>query len=151
MDDARTALLEQFRAHLRDQGLKSPRQREVIARTFFAVDNHVSLNDLLAQAQAQHSSIGYATVYRTMKLMTEAGVANEHKFADSDLTLFEPNVEDGHHDHLICLDCGRIIEFEDDTIEQRQDEIAAREGFVVKKHRLEIYGSCQTQNCEHRH
>lgn len=151
MSDTREGLWDEFRAHLKSQGLKSTKQREVIAGAFFSSDSHVSLNELLEKAQKLQPSIGYATVYRTMKLMTEAGVANEHKFAESDLTLFEPNVEDGHHDHLICLDCGRIIEFEDEMIEQRQDEIAEREGFVVKKHRLEIYGSCQTVNCAHRH
>lgn len=151
MSDARNRLFKEFRAYLKAQGLKSTKQREAIAEVFFVTERHLSLNDVLERTQRTQPSVGYATVYRTMKLMTEAGVANEHKFADNDLALYEPNIEDGHHDHLICVDCGRIIEFEDELIEKRQDDIAEREGFVVQKHRLEIYGSCQRKNCEYRH
>lgn len=150
MDAARKHLLERFRAHLKSEGLKDTRQRQAIADAFFASEVHLTLNDLLERAQAEQPSLGYATVYRTMKLMVECGVANEHKFAESDLTLFEPNLVDEHHDHLICVDCGRIVEFEDDVIERRQDAIAAEHSFRVADHRLEIYGECLRDPCEHR-
>lgn len=142
MEAARKQLLERFRAHLKGEGLKNTKQRQAIAEVFFVSDKHLTLNDLLERAQVEQPNLGYATVYRTMKLMVDCGVANEHKFAESDLALFEPNLADEHHDHLICVDCGRIVEFEDDVIEERQLAIAAREGFVVTAHRLELYGRC---------
>lgn len=144
-------LMERFRSHLDDQGLKYTRQRQAIAQVFFRdVEGHQSLNDLLAAAQALQPSIGYATVYRTMKLMAESGVALEHRFVDTGQTLYEPNLEGDHHDHIICLTCGRIVEFESDEIEVLQDAIAKQYGFEVRKHRHEIYGDCVTPGCAHR-
>ena len=143
-------LKDRFREFLTSEGLKYTRQRRVISDVFFKEgEGHRSLNDLLAVAQREHSSIGYATVYRTMKLMTDSGVALEHRFADTGLTLYEPNLEDDHHDHIICNQCGRIVEFEDEVIEERQESIAKAMGFAVRDHRLEIYGDCQTPNCEY--
>ena len=150
MEAARKQLLERFRAHLKSEGLKNTKQRQAIAEVFFDSEVHLSLNDLLERAQADQPNLGYATVYRTMKLMVDCGVANEHKFAESDLALFEPNLAGEHHDHLICVDCGRIVEFEDDLIEERQEAIAARHAFRVADHRLEIYGRCLRDPCEHR-
>ena len=94
--------------------------------------------------RARQSSIGYATVYRTMKLMAESGLAVEHKFAEGYLR-YEPAGE--HHDHLICIRCGKIVEYEDDEIERLQDELAARHGFKVVGHRHEIYGDCTQTDC----
>lgn len=144
-------LKEQFRDFLVAEGLKFTRQRRVIADLFFKADEgHRSLNELLAAAQVEQASIGYATVYRTMKLMTDCGVALEHKFADTGLTLFEPNLEGDHHDHIICLTCGRIVEFEDAGIEALQESVARRHGFEVRKHRHEIYADCVAPDCEYR-
>lgn len=144
-------LMDRFKDHLREQGLKYTTQRQAIARAFFRdVEGHQSLNDLLAASQELQGGIGYATVYRTMKLMTECGVALEHRFADTGNTLYEPNLEGDHHDHIICLTCGRIVEFEDERIEVLQDEVAAKYGFHVQKHRHEIYGDCTTVECPHR-
>jgi Fur family ferric uptake transcriptional regulator len=144
-------LMDRFKEHLKDQGLKYTRQRRVIAHVFFRdVEGHQSLNDLLAAAQVEQSSIGYATIYRTMKLMTECGVALEHRFADTGQTLYEPNLEGDHHDHIICLTCGRIVEFEDERIEVLQDAVARAHGFDVRKHRHEIYGDCVTVDCAYR-
>ena len=81
------------------------------------------------------------TVYRTLKLLTECGVAFERKFGDG-LTRYELADETHHHDHLICVDCGKIIEFEEPKIEELQEKIAARYGFVLKTHKHEMYGSC---------
>jgi Fur family ferric uptake transcriptional regulator len=153
MPDAETArrLIADFEGYLRKKNLKLTQQRQVIARTFFhADDEHLTLSQLLLAAQEEKSSIGYATVYRTMKLMTESGVAVEHKFVDGGEALFEPNIEGDHHDHIICVTCGQIIEFEDEVIEGRQDAIAAEKGFEVKRHRLEIYGECIRPACENR-
>ena len=135
-------LVADFESGLKKRGLKLTRQRRAIAEAFFATDDHVTLTDLLTRSKARLASIGYATVYRTVRLMVEQGLANEHKFSDNAEALFEPNIDGEHHDHLICVQCGRIVEFEDDVIEQRQEAIARTHGFEIEHHRMEIYVRC---------
>lgn len=139
---AASAHIEQFKAYLSERGLKFTRQRQTISEVFFTGHEHPSLLEILDQAREQQPSIGYATVYRTMKLLTECGLATEHKFGESDHARYEPNTEDEHHDHLICMNCGAIVEFEDERIEVLQEQIAAAHGFQVEWHRHEIYGRC---------
>jgi len=142
MEHDRAEQMDRFRRYLADQGLKFTSQREAIAEAFFEGGKHVSLTDLLAVSRARHSSIGFATVYRTMKLMAESGLASEHKFGENQEARYEAAFEGEHHDHLICVRCGRIVEFEDDAIEIRQQKIADEHGFQVTSHRHEIYGLC---------
>jgi Fur family ferric uptake transcriptional regulator len=123
------------------KGLRSTDQRRLIVETFFRSPNHVSIEELLADVRAQDPRVGYATVYRTLKLLTECGVANERRFGDG-LARYELADEASHHDHLICLDCGKIVEFEEPKIERLQDEIAARHGFELRSHKHEMYGIC---------
>jgi Fur family ferric uptake transcriptional regulator len=134
--------MERFRRYLTDKGLKFTTQRRAIAEVFFEGGRHFSLTQLLELSRARHSSVGYATVYRTMKLMTECHLASEHKFSDGQEARYEPAVEGQHHDHLICLRCATIIEFEDEAIEAEQVAVAKRFGFMVVSHRHEIYGIC---------
>ncbi len=141
--------LEQLRSYLTTQGMKFTRQREAIARVFFASDAHLSLLELLERAQEEMPSIGYATVYRTMKLLTECGLASEHKFGEANVR-YEPTHDGEHHDHIICNECGKIVEYEDDRIEALQDELARALGFEVVSHRHEIYGHCVRPNCPDR-
>lgn len=137
--------LEHFRTllqeHMMKRGLRSTDQRRLIVETFFQAPNHISIEELLSQVRAQDPKVGYATVYRTLKLLTECGVAFERKFGDG-LTRYELADDSSHHDHLICVDCGKIIEFEEPLIEELQERIAARHGFIVKSHKHEMYGSC---------
>jgi len=133
-------LLSEFRSFLADQGLKFTRQRQVIAEVVFNSDGHLTLNQILDRARTEHASVGYATVYRTMKLLAESGMAEEHKFADGQARY--ERATDDHHDHIICSHCGRIVEFEDHDIEVRQERIARNLGFVVRSHRHEIYADC---------
>lgn len=135
------AQLTRFRAYLTDHGLRLTTQRRAIAEVFFDGDKHLSLTEILDLAKERRGSIGYATVYRTMRLLTEGGFAVEHKFGESH-TRFEPAVDGEHHDHFICVECGRVAEFEDAVIEQRQAEVAAQFGFDVVSHKHEIYVSC---------
>lgn len=141
--------LEQLRGYLSEQGLKFTRQREAIARVFFASNEHLSLLELLERAQEQVPSIGYATVYRTMKLLTECGLALEHKFGEANVR-YEQTHEGEHHDHIICNECGKIVEYEDHRIEELQHELAQALGFEVVSHRHEIYGRCVRPNCPDR-
>jgi Fur family ferric uptake transcriptional regulator len=143
-------LVARFRSHLASAGLKYTRQRRVVAVAFFGVAGHHSLGELHTLASAQLPGLGFATVYRTMKLLVDCGLAAEHKFAESGHVRFERVVDGAHHDHLICVDCGHILEFEDDRIEQMQDAVALARGFKVVSHRHEIYGSCVAVDCPRR-
>ena len=142
---ADAANLEHFRTllqeHMVKRGLRSTDQRRLIVETFFQAPNHISIEELLSQVRAQDPKVGYATVYRTLKLLTECGVAFERKFGDG-LTRYELADDASHHDHLICVDCGKIIEFEEPQIEELQERVAARYGFEIKSHKHEMYGSC---------
>ncbi len=137
---------ERFREYLADQGLRLTRQREAIAEVFFGNSAHLSLLEILELARARQAGVVYATVYRTMKLLTECGLATEHKFAEGNVR-YEPSVQGEHHDHLICVTCGRIVEYEDEEIERLQEELARRHGFRVVSHRHEIYAECTRVNC----
>ena len=134
-------LMDQFHAYLAKNQLKTTRQRDLIAQKFFAANGHISIEELLALTREESPRIGYATVYRTLKLLAESGLAYERHFGDG-ASRYEVAREDEHHDHLICLDCGKIVEFEDDEIERLQVALAEREGFVLKRHKHELYGLC---------
>lgn len=129
-----------FRAYLLREGLKSTRQRDLIVDVFAAMHDHVRVEDLLARVKRRDKGIGYATVYRTLKLLVGAGLAAERHFGDGQARFEVRELE--HHDHLICEQCGTIVEFSDPSIESRQDEIAQRHGFVLRRHRHELYGLC---------
>lgn len=135
------AQLEKFGHFLTDKGLRLTTQRQVIAEVFFSGRKHISLLELLAEAKTKRPSIGYATIYRTMRLLVDGGLAVEHKFGENQ-TRYEAFVQGDHHDHLICVVCGKIVEFEDDLIERRQEMIAEEFGFALVSHRHEIYVRC---------
>ena len=143
--DREPAELEHFRVMLQSymdrKGLRSTDQRRLIVETFFHADNHVSIEELLAQVRAKDPRVGYATVYRTLKLLTECGVANERRFGDG-LTRYELADETSHHDHLICVECGDITEFEEPRIEELQEKVAKKYGFALRSHKHELYGLC---------
>ena len=124
------------------KGLRSTAQRRLIIDTFFEGTSHMSIEDLLGEVRVHDRGIGYATVYRTLKLLAECGVASERRFGDG-LSRYELADEaSAHHDHLICTTCGKIIEFEEPGIERLQEEIAARYGFTISSHKHEMYGTC---------
>jgi Fur family ferric uptake transcriptional regulator len=131
-----------FKEHLRQQGLKSTAQRDDIARVFFASHRHISVEELYNAVKQVNPRIGYATVYRTMKLLTECGLAAERHFRDGEAR-YESQAEGRHHDHLICEQCGKIVEFEEQRIEALQSEVARRLGFRFTGHKMELYGVCR--------
>jgi Fur family ferric uptake transcriptional regulator len=133
-----------FHDFIAQQGLKSTRQREIILDAFLSSGRHISIEDLYLKLRAKHPSIGYATVYRTLKLFAESGIAREIHFGDGQ-TRYEPARQGEHHDHLVCTRCGTIEEFENEAIEKLQDEVASERGFLIEKHKLELYGLCP--NC----
>jgi Fur family ferric uptake transcriptional regulator len=132
---------ERFRQYMVSKGLKSTRQREVILDEFLSSTDHLSTEELYLKVRSKHPHIGYATVYRTLKLFAECGIAQERDFGAGQ-TLYEPGQRGDHHDHLICTRCGEIIEFEDPRIERLQERVAREHDFVMASHRLEIFGLC---------
>jgi Fur family ferric uptake transcriptional regulator len=134
-----------FKTRISEEGLKATKQREEILNVFLDSSGHKNLAQIYAQVAKINPKIGYTTVYRTLKLFTHLGLATQRKFADGE-TRYEPASEGSHHDHLICLDCGKIIEFEDQTLEALQNGIAQRHRFKIFHHRMELYGRCEECN-----
>jgi Fur family ferric uptake transcriptional regulator len=132
---------EHLSVYLSGQGLKSTTQRNSILDIFIKAGEHLSAEELYARVKKVHPGIGYATVYRTLKLFAEAGLAQERRFEDG-FTRYEHTKPDTHHDHLICTQCGTIIEFENERIEALQQDVARKNRFKVHSHKLEIYGLC---------
>lgn len=129
-----------FAAYLAQHRLKRSEQREVILDTFLRSQRHLSVDDLLQLVQKRRAEIGRTTVYRTLKLLQAAGLAQELVLQGQ--TRFEREYKRRHHDHFICNSCDEIFEFSNDEIERIQDEIAAGIGFVIQGHRHHIYGLC---------
>ena len=125
--------------YLEEHNFKRTKQREAILDVFLEVTGHISGDELFQRVRAKHPHIGYTTVYRTMKIFCEAGLAVERSFEDG-ITRFE--IPHEHHDHLVCVRCGRIVEFECRMIESAQDRIALEYGFRLLRHRHELYGHC---------
>lgn len=135
-------LQEELTAYMERKGLRSTAQRRLVSEVFFRTGGHLSIDDMLSLVRKQDPKVGYATVYRTLKLLVECGLANERQFDDT-VTRFEVAHHDSHHDHLICLECKRIVEFEDDEIEALQVALAKRYGFTLVSHKHELYGHCE--------
>ncbi len=125
------------------KGLKTTRQRNLILDAFLEVEGHVSVDDLLAEVRAADPHVSAATVYRTMKLLTECGLARAQQFGDGQ-TRFERAAGRDHHDHLLCTRCGAIEEFEDPRIEALQAEVARARGYELSSHRMDLYGLCRS-------
>ena len=125
--------------YLEEHSLKQTKQREAILDVFLRASGHITSDDLFKRVRDRHPNVGYTTVYRTMKLLCDAGLAAERHFDDG-ITRYE--IAHEHHDHLVCVKCGKIIEFECAMIEDTQQVIAQRYGFRVLRHRHELYGHC---------
>jgi Fur family ferric uptake transcriptional regulator len=133
--------LEVFRRYLADKGLKQTSHRRLILETFLAGEGHRSVEDIHREVRQEDPRIGYTTVYRTMKLLSDSGLAREIDLSDG-MTRYEHLYNHAHHDHLLCTSCGRSVEFFNAEIEKLQDRASAELGFRVVDHRLQIYGLC---------
>jgi Fur family ferric uptake transcriptional regulator len=132
---------EIFHRHIQRAGLKRTAQRDLILEVFLRTEEHLSSEDLYRLVQQEDPDIGQTTVYRTLKLLTEAGLAREVRFGDG-RTRYEHNYKRAHHDHLICTECGKTIEFFSAELESQQDAIAAKHGFEPTYHTLRLFGIC---------
>ncbi len=137
MQEARQAFFD----FLARKKLRFTSQRALIFDVFWQIQGHVSPEELYLKTKDQDTSIGQATVYRTLNLLAEAGIAREVDFGEG-VTRFEPYFGRGHHDHLICRKCGKSVEVVDDTIEDLQEDLARRHGFTLTGHRMYLYGYC---------
>jgi len=120
------------------KGLRMTDQRRVIARVLSAATDHPDVEELYRRASAVDDNISIATVYRTVRLFEEAGIISRHDFRDGRSRYEEAS--EAHHDHLIDMKTGRVVEFMDDEIERLQSLIARRLGYKLVDHRLELYG-----------
>jgi len=120
------------------KGMRMTDQRRVIARVLSEADDHPDVEEVYRRATEIDSNISIATVYRTVRLFEEAGILERHDFRDG-RSRYEP-VPEEHHDHLIDLDSGEVVEFHNEEIEKLQQEIARKLGFKLVDHRLELYG-----------
>ena len=130
-----------FKHALKERNLKSTSQRDDIARVFFATNRHISVEELYREVRKVNPRVGYATVYRTVRLLRECNLAAERHFHDGEAR-FENVAEEQHHDHLICERCGRIVEFSNAEIEELQERVARTLDFVISGHKMELYGIC---------
>ena len=128
-------------AYLIEHKLKRSDQRELILDEFLKAKGHVSVDDLLRLVQRRRPDIGRTTVYRTLKLLREAGLAAELQIGVE--TRYEPDYKRAHHDHFMCKYCGEIFEFVSAEVERIQDEFAKQIGFTIEGHRHHIYGRCR--------
>ena len=127
--------------HLARHGLKRSAQREAILDAFLKTGHHVSVEDLLKIVRKREPEVGRTTIYRTLKLFQEAGLASELLLGGE--ARFEPLWNRDHHDHFVCVSCREIFEFQSPEIERLQEEIASRLGFVIEAHRHHIFGRCR--------
>ena len=132
---------EVFLKHIQKQGLKRTAQRDLILEVFLRTEGHVSGEDLYRLVQEQAPTVGQTTVYRTVRLLTEAGLAREVRFGDG-RAHYEHNYKHEHHDHMICSECGKIIEFYSPELEAIQDAMAVKHKFELTEHLLRMIGIC---------
>ena len=128
-------------SYLKERGQKMTGPRRTVLRAFLSLERHVTAEDLRAAARRLDPGIGQATVFRTVKLLVEAGLAREARQADGGRQ-YEHAYRHEHHDHLVCVDCGKVVEFRDEALERAQDAVYRAKGFAPGGHRLELWGRC---------
>ena len=137
------AAQDRFIAFLATKDLRMTTQRQAIIAAVFSTEEHFTADQLLDWSRARDRSVSRATVYRTLPLLTESGLVREMDFG-KDRKFYDPNyAEHPNHNHIICDDCERIVEFDSEQIAQIENEISHRLGFAVKSQRLQITASCE--------
>lgn len=135
---------ERFRQDLKAAGIRLTEPRKVILRVLAGASDHPDAHALYTRAVAIDASVSLSTVYRTLKLLEERGAVQRHAFEDGRSRFENSDVE--HHDHLIDLDTGQVVEFRSEKIERLQAEIAAELGYDIIRHKLELYGRRRPKN-----
>ena len=133
---------EVFSQYLKEKDLKLTVQRELILEVFLNHQGHISAEELYQRAKEKQPHVGFATVYRTLKHMTQCGLSRELDFGDGRIQ-YESEFNRKHHDHMICNHCGTYIEFMNPKIEELQEQVSKKHGFKITSHRMQLYGLCQ--------
>ena len=138
MSDPKSHFIE----YLKDHSLKWSKQREHLFDLFVSADGHVTADELYQLALKDFPDIGYATVYRTLRLLAESGLATAARFGHKSAR-YETARQDRHHDHMVCTRCGSITEFSSAHIEKLQEAAARQQGFTMTHHKMVLYGTCR--------
>lgn len=134
---------DKFLEYIEEKGLRLTSQRMAIIDTVFNTQEHFTAEQLIEWARERDQSVSRATVYRTLPLLTESGLVREMDFG-KDYKYYDPNyAEHPNHNHIICQDCDRIVEFESEKLEQLEDEITHKMGFSLKTQRIQINANCE--------
>lgn len=140
---AKKSTRQRFRDFLAQRNLRLTAQRQAIVETAFSTDQHFTAEQLLEWSRLRDKSVSRATVYRTLPLLTESGLVREMDFG-KDYRFYDPNYANHpRHNHIICLDCQKIVEFENDKLDRLLNQISHRLGFAAKTHRLQITANCE--------
>ena len=138
-----------FDDYLNKLGLRQTRQRKIILDAVLSTGRHVDAETISNEVKKIDSSIGLATVYRTLKMMTDSNILVERHFGGDRASFEFADQDNEHHDHLICNQCGEIVEFFDEDLERYQDVVARNLGFQLRSHKMELFADCQTfENCK---
>jgi len=128
--------------YLKKNNLKATKQKNIVLVAFLKSKRHITADELYRILKKKHSGIGIATVYRTLKLFCDSGICRELRLDDG-LIRYEALYGHEHHDHLICIKCGKVVEIRENKIEELQVKTAKKNGFELKYHRLDMYGICK--------
>lgn len=132
-----------FSRYLREQGLPITQQRETVAQTVFSSTGHLSVEDIERRLREDDERIGKATIYRTLDLLVNSKLVEEHDFGEGFKRYEHRLSRQPVHEHLICLECGKVTEFRSEEVERVESRVASEYGFAPARHRLEIYGLCR--------
>lgn len=133
---------ERFNAHLKKVGLKHTEQRDTILKTFLETRDHLSTEELHRLVKKRDPKIGFTTVYRTLKLFAECGLASEVAFHDN-VARYEHQHNRRSHHHMVCTDCGTSVEFFSPEVDKIEQEIGRKFHYVTTRHTFQIYGICE--------
>jgi len=131
-----------FEGYIRKKNLKHSEQRIGILEIFLGTERHLTADELYRIVKKKFPAIGYATIYRTLKLLCACGICRELRLEDG-TTRYERLYGHEHHDHLICIKCGKFVEVMSPEIEVLQEKLVKERGFILKRHRLQMYGICK--------
>ena len=132
-----------FSRYLREHGLPTTQQRGAVAQTVFSATGHHSVEDIERRLREEEERIGKATIYRTLDLLVKSKLVEEHDFGEGFKRYEHRLSRQPVHEHLICLECGKVTEFRSEEVERVESRVASEYGFAPARHRLEIYGLCR--------
>ncbi len=132
-----------FARYLREQGLPVTHQREAVAKVVFGSEEHLSVDEIEGRLREEGNRIGKATIYRTLDLLVKSRLVEEHDFGEGFKRYEHRLSRQPIHEHLICVECGKVQEFRSDEVQVVEDRVEEELGFVPQRHRLEIYGLCK--------